>query len=73
LTKSTADTFLQTFRENKHHARWSDNLYEASSTNSGCDVVFGQEDIPFISTLIMSRFGFTIFPLVEVDLTGQEF
>jgi len=57
LTKSTADTFLQTFRENKHHARWSDNLYEASSTNSGCDVVFGQEDIPFIKQYFYQYFN----------------
>jgi SAM-dependent methyltransferase len=34
------------FEEETRHARWHENRVEATTTNSGCDVGIGREDIP---------------------------
>jgi len=42
------EALFQTYVKTGQHAEWMDNRYDATSTNSDCDVVFGENDIALV-------------------------
>src|SRR5882762_5223719 len=47
-TLANQEASLQLYTTSGHHAQWLENRYDAASTNSGCDVVFGENDIALV-------------------------
>jgi hypothetical protein len=47
---------VQVSRIDQQHARWFDNKTDAQSTNGGCDVVIGTDDLPMIHSYFSQYF-----------------
>lgn len=39
---------VKMYSMDQQHARWFDNITDSKFTNSGCDVVFGEKDVPMV-------------------------
>jgi len=58
----------QSFRMDRHHARWFDNKTDARSTNGGCDVLIGTSDLHAIHTYFSQYFSNVDFWFHDVSI-----
>ncbi len=58
----------QSFKTDQQHATWFDNKTEAQSTNSGCDVVIGTNDLPAIRKYFGRYFKFVDFWFYDISI-----
>ncbi|MEJ0027957.1 MAG: class I SAM-dependent methyltransferase [Rhizomicrobium sp.] len=58
----------QVFKIDRHHAQWFDNKTEAQSTNGGCDVVIGPDDLPAVQAYFNRYFESVDFWFYDVSV-----
>jgi SAM-dependent methyltransferase len=58
----------QVFKIDQHHATWFDNKTDAQSTNGGCDVVIGPNDLPEIAAYFNQYFETVDFWFYDVSI-----
>jgi SAM-dependent methyltransferase len=58
----------QVFRMDRQHARWFDNRTDAQSTNGGCDVVIGPDDLPAVHAYFSQYFETVDFWFHDISI-----
>jgi SAM-dependent methyltransferase len=64
--------WVQTWRPDTRHARWEDDKTAARSTNSSCDVVIGQDEIPKVRAYFQRYFEEVEFWFWDISIARQE-
>lgn len=66
------DTYVQIWKRDVRHARWLEDKTSATSTNSGCDVVIGAEELDVVKKYFEKYFNSVEYWFYDISVGREE-